>query len=247
MSDIVENGQTGMIEQPKRRGWSRSRGFYAIRVWKGNKADAPGKEAELRAALIDYETVENGPKAVVTATYGTDQNSEAIESPISLWERNVNRVEKPIYEFKDLVSDLSADDRQALRSDVQEKEFHPDDYDEPVIARGWFDLIMSGVESFILEQPVLVWSRTVSNNFKAATIFADTNVGAIITVDQMKTREGAPAFLVPDFSSGAPAFTNYGFRKAAPTISQQAGGKVQIQNQYEAGFWVKATYPLATY
>lgn len=249
------NGTARMVEQPKRYGWSPQRGHYMVRTWKGKKSNAYGLCAELRSINVPYETAENGPNAIVTANWGTDPISGgAAEQPVSVWSRSVSRETKSIYEHRQMFLALGNALIEKLRNNVQNKSFVASDYGTTAAAteaRIWFDLIMKGVESFTVEQPMLTWTRTVSRNFNISSIIAaaKANTGRILSVAQMIQNEGAPDYLVDDLSSDIPAFATWGYRKYSPPIDQLAEGKVQLINTYEGGGWPmdRSIYVAATF
>lgn len=273
-------GFQGMVEQPPQYGWSPNRGVFSRRVWEGagalGKYNARGLANQLRNLGVEFEVVDQFGKSVVTATYGSDQDGRK-EVPDSTWEVRMNRISKDLFESPDVswlkkttvtvVPDYSIQADNAATTTLLEvlqrcvaskKSGEGEAYvgrtatsDKAKAFWEIYDLAMSGVKEFIVEQAVVVHKQTMSNQYAARTI-ADTNQGKVFTEAQMKKLEGAPAESVETIElptgyvsqtqSTNGYWTFYGYRKSRPEMHQIAFNKWEVVTSYEQGFWTSLLY-----
>lgn len=102
-------------------------------------------------------------------------------------------------------------------------------------------LILSGVKSFPVFQPVLRQTRTTSNIYAIAASTA--NVNSIFSTAEVTSLINVPvAFAVPpDPIYGKLGFA-YGWQKDFPNVVSAAGVKTQIITEYEFGLWNTSMY-----
>lgn len=244
----------GLILQPDQRAYSPDRGFYIIRSWRGPTASALAYETTLQTAGFEYVNDNRSPIATITAKIGYDDTTSpgSPEVPVNLWERNVNREQKTIYEHP-RVAALGIGYITAIREAVQNNEttvsastVDGGTVENDAIAHEVFDLIRKGVDSFPVWQPVVNQTQIVSSSYPRSAVTA--NVGKILTKAQMVSLEEAPEGVLDDKTvpDGLTSIARYGYYKNEPQITQQANNKWHIVTQWEAGFWSTFLYENAS-
>lgn len=246
-----------MFEQPLQWDYRQGKGWTWARSFHGPKAAAPGKAQELIASGYDVTyREEQGPNAYVYATFGgQDDVGTPNEQPIKIWERAVNRVEKSIFEHPSVVNlkNTTVGDNDLLtwlRLAADEKSLRNVDPDVSPVTHADFysayDLILAGVESFIVNQPVVRLTETVSSRYARTAI--RSNVGSILTPEVMTLTTGngesAPAMVIDSkaLPAGLSGIAKYGYLKNEPQISQAANNRWQVSTEWEAGFWATFLY-----
>jgi hypothetical protein len=236
------NGNPGMIEQPKRKVFTQRNGWQWVRTWKGAKRFADGKGQELIAAGYDVSITEFGPTAIVECVVGTQDDAD--ETPVDSWERQVNRIEKSIFEHP-VFAGLTEATRRAVRRKFEIFQ-SPEEESVDVLLTGdaalLYERLTKGIEMFVVEQPVVRLTQTVSNRYARSA--ARANIGSILSYAKMKSVENAPEAVLDNKAvpSGISSIASYGYRKGDPTITQQANNKWQIVTEWEAGFWDTLLY-----
>lgn len=238
------NGNSGMIEQPKRKVFTQRNGWQWVRTWKGAKRFAAGKGEELIIAGYDVTITELGPTAIVECVVGTQDDAD--ETPIDIWERQVNRIEKSLFEHP-VFAALTEEQRRNVRKKFElfqsiDGETSDVDLGAGSNASALYERLTKGVEVFIVEQPVVRLTQTVSNRYARSA--AKANIGSILSYAKMKSVEEAPEAVLDNKTvpSGISSIASYGYRKGDPTITQQANNKWQIVTEWEAGFWDTLLY-----
>lgn len=245
---------SGLIIQPDRRAYSPERGYQILRSWRGPTAAALAYESTLIAASVEFENDNRAPISTITARIGYQDTTAggAAEVPVNLWERNVNRVEKTIYEHHKVAA-LGVATITLIREAVQNGSSVTELELELIAENGFgaaandiaqevFALILKGVDSFVVYQPVVRQTQIVSSSYPRSAV--SNNVGKILTSAQMASLESAPAGVLDDKTvpDGLASIARYGYYKNDPTITQQANNRWNITTEWEAGFWVRLLY-----
>jgi hypothetical protein len=230
-------GFRGMVEQPKAWRYTQGKGFDYVRVFRGPKKTAVGLAQQLIGQKYNVDYEEEGPLARVTASIGA-QEGGGEEVPVDVWQVRVNQVEKTLYEHPKIVA-LGLDAVEALRTAIEDKSganIEPDG--DQAIA---YAHLLRGVESFLVEQSVVVHTQIVSSRY--ARTIAQNNVGKILTAAQMETIEKAPTGVLTDVQETVPDDSPYGFTsmfgwlKHKPEMSQRANDQWEVVTNYSAGVW----------
>lgn len=265
-------GTTGIVEQPVTFGWSPTRGAYTRRTWEAagaqGKLNARGFCNQLRLQNVEYEVQDSYGKTRITATYGNEADGRE-EIPVSVWEVRSNRISKDffqtpvIYRLKDqsftglaaINGDTLLDllkqtvQAQAITSEELDRVETATDAAQQVFFEA-YNLALSGAHEFIVEQSVVVNTKTVSASFNRTIV--TINQGKVLTEAQMIELELAPATTVetiplptglsqPQDSATGYGFI-YGYRKNRPEMHQTAFNKWQVVTQWEQGFWSTLLY-----
>lgn len=258
MPDKIVTGTPGMIPQGIVRTHSPRAGYtYSLR-WVGEKKFGPGIEQQLIALGYETSFTEDGPSCIVEGKRSGVENptQQENEIPVERWERNLNVIEADIYRNPTLMSELQNDGNIAtLKEQIADREFNLLDYTGGVETQAyeWFKLILAGVESFTIYQPVVIVTKTVSDRYDKKKILR-TNVGKILNRAQMlkpidQGGEGAPEFVVEDSIAGvsqALYTTIPGYLKGDPRFTTAADNKWEVTIEYIAGQWASKLYSAAS-
>lgn len=192
-----------------------------------------------------------GPVWELTATIGLSwSNNQILDNPVDLWELTSNRVEKDFLNAQNsLVASLSTTDIQILQNFLDNPPF-PIPTTPPVSASGAalsgngliaYNLVLSGVKSQAIFQPVLKHTQTTSNIYAVAASVA--NVGMLLKTSTLAAvLPNALAFTMPaDPAFGKTGFA-YGWLVDAPNVRVSAFNKTQIEQVFEFGLWSTAMY-----
>ena len=254
---------TGLILQPDRRAYSPERGYQILRSWRGPTAAALAYEATLIAASVEFENDNRSPISTITARIGYQDTTAggSAEVPVNLWERNVNRVEKTIYEhptvaalgllaikyLRDAMQNNAELDLPGLTAEYRAANGGADmptaQVDQVLLV---LDHLRKGVDSFVVHQPIVRQTQIVSSSYPRSAV--SDNVGKILTRAQMSSLEAAPDGVLDDKTvpAGLASTARYGYHKTDPTITQQANNRWNITTEWEAGFWAKFLYENAS-
>lgn len=269
MSAII-NGSKEAVEQPRRYGYSSSRGAYFVRTWKGTKAAIEALIPNVASQFLDYEVTEDvGPFATLTATVPNDTTGGGgaeNEVPVDKWSLEPNKAEKDILDTDlPLVRTVSSDNKNKIARLRLDPPSSSASEDRPGItngvvtvthfsgadaaaALGLWNIIKDRTESKIIYQPILKLERTVSINYSVAV--ATTNVGVVLSSSYLVENEHPPSnFLLAlngaPFNQGLIVGSNFfwGWLKEYPTIANLPFNKVQISQQFQWGLWHVDVYP----
>lgn len=228
-------GNPDLVELPSTRGFSAQSGPFITRIWKGTEEACNAALAETIGA--DHAEVSgDGAVYTLTARFANDPNDPQTEAPTREERLHWNRISKHIFESPDL--GLSENDVDILRKATGENRKLNDDEILQISAKGIiaFALWQKGVESFVVDQPVVIITATASASFPWDIAFS--GVDLIFSTSQMIS----DADLVSGWAARLPqdaAGTGfvYGWKKAPPEITTTGGNRSQLVQEYEYGLW----------
>lgn len=217
-------------------------------------ANVPGFQNSGWATDLHCRNQEQGsPEWELIATIGLSWGATQIQdNPVAVWELISNKVEKDFLNAQNaLVASLTQTDQAILKSYIDNPQFPA-----PTIATlsttapysglstqgiTAMTLILLGVTSQKIFQPVLKETQTTSNIYAIAASF--DNVGQIISTATLSSSlPNALAFTMPpDPVNGKSGFA-YGWLKNYPNVTVSAFNKTQIIQEYEFGLWNTTMY-----
>ena len=248
-------GQLGSFQQPGR--WGRdANGNYTDWVFEGTKNEVSLMAAAYAQTLgLAYEVTESFGKFRLVVHFPWSTVVDPSTDYTATWEFFANHAEKDLLAAtteSSNIGGLSVYQVQSIRNKLQSP---PGPDDTPLVAAdfqhngetngatalGIFNLMMAGVKSFPVNQPIL--RKTVITSLQFAVKASLANVGAILTTNRLSSDESIPntlLFSLPNFSptAGASLYSmNYGWYKTFPTIQQVALLKWSITQEWQYGLW----------
>jgi hypothetical protein len=235
----VVNGKSGAYEGPRRYGYDDN-GPYTIRTWGGTKSAIETQYALCVTAGAACEVREGYGTYTLEARYSTDADGTS-NTEVDTWEFFANSVEKDMLEADiSIVRGISADYKRTIQNWTD-----PDS--APVLDSGGnasklLNLRMKGTKSVVVMQPMLRHTKTVSNGYSVKASM--TGVGKIWTNAQISSFEELPATVLFNLPTDGTAETEmlYGWLKLHPTVRIAAGQKVQIEQEFQYGYWTSLLY-----
>lgn len=237
--------------QAKTTSWSSSAGLledYTEEFASASaEADALARAYTLQAESWQVAPMQSGcfkltakiPKAAIGSGVGGINNPNI---PLNnIWELQPNMVEKDIMDADIAINDLTVAQKDAITAAVAANAVGS-------LAGNslkFYKLLRAGVKSIRIFEPVLRHSLTVRSDYTIAITL--TNVGKIYTTAQLSSVEGVPSILLFNLPSGSVARSDalsvgYGWLKKYPSVTQIAGGKWQIVQEWEYGVWSTDLY-----
>ena len=245
-------GAPGVQLQPLQYGKNDS-GNYTILTYESADKEAIGAMVSMLTATggANYEVTESFGKSRLTihtpyTLFGLDPRTDRVE----LWEFFAQHAEKDLLEASvesQIISTLSTLNIQTIRLYLQSppnvKDGDPDvdlssfTDGNPANALEVYQLMLAGVRSYPIEQPVIRHTITTSNRYSINRSLA--NVRAILSTQSLLAFNNIPnalLFNIPNDVSNNPSFA-YGWRQLFPTAQQVALLKWQIVQEWQYGLW----------
>lgn len=235
------------VEQPIEYITDQRTGAQTVRRWRGPYLACLALIPNLVAN--GWNTQLNSSTGVVwnlQATIGLSWSNTVIaDNPVDTWELHSNKVEKDFLNAQNaLVASLSPTDIKILQNFLDNTP-SPLPTTPPVADDGMalstagvsaYQLILLGVKSVVIFQPLLKHTQTTSNIYAIQASF--TNVGQILSTATMLTLlPGTLAFTMPtDPTYGKTGFS-FGWLKDYPNVTVSAFNKTQISQDFEFGLW----------
>ena len=259
MSNLFINS-TGEVEQGAEWTFDVTQGSQTTRTFRGTQAYIEAAESSYIAAGWNTRVKEGAVwELVATAPMDSRQGDPGSEVPVDTWELGSNMVEKDILESNtDVVNGLVKEDLAFLREVVDGKKT-TDDYDLedglPHVflspdAVPLFKLIVSGVKSKVVYQPVLRNIKTASQYYEIPNSLL--NVGSVYSTARIISDESPPSDIAANLLTGgtitraAVGVLFGGWFKTHPQIIDSAGSKVQIVQEWQYGEWAPLLYDMVT-
>lgn len=220
-------------------GWDKQTGRFTEKLWEGTESAINGVEAEAVTTADSYQkTPEGSGKWSLTARFNAFVEEGTEETPVSEERLRFNEVQKSIYAHPDFQS-LSQTEIEAVRQAVQDS--NGASFSAP-LQQVLYDLILSGIESFLVYQPTVVVTDTASEGFAWNIGFSD--YGKIFNTAQMISDADLDSGWKNNLPGvgGAPSGFVYGWLKKPPEIVTVAGNRTQLVQEYEFGLWSSALY-----
>lgn len=220
-------------------GFNKQSGKFIQKRWEGTEDGINAVEAEVALAADDYtKDPEGGGKWSLTARFSAFTEEGTEETPVSEERLRFNDIQKSIYAHTTFAA-LSQEQIEAVRRAVED--INGASFSVP-LQQTLYNLVISGVDSFHVYQPVVVVTDTASANYPWNIGFAD--YGSILTTAEMiadaDLNSGWKANL-PGNGSPPSGFI-YGWLKKPPEIVTVAGNRTQLVQEYEYGLWSDALY-----
>lgn len=164
------------------------------------------------------------------------------ESPVLQWEYFANAAEIDVLEVDTAnVNGISDANRRVIRNAIN----NPDPDEVPSLtgnAQTLYQLMLSGVRSYRINQPTLRVSKIVSGSYGVQASLS--NVGRIISTNTLSIQESIPntiLFELPNYTSSKTGFS-FGWYKKFPTVQQSGGNRWSVSQEWEYGLWVPFLY-----
>ena len=250
MSNLI-TGQTKAI-QPKSSGYKKANGYFEKYSEKHTSYDA-AFAAGVALVTQGYEftvTPLNGGVYLMEATGEQNFTGGAVNDPnaalTDVWELQPNMVEKDFLDADiTLTNGMSADEIAKVKTAV-EKTGGVADPAWTASQKKAYALMMAGVKSISIFAPTLRRTRLVRRDYTVRD--ALTNVGNVIYTASLYTYESVPNTLLfnlptnsnPTRSDGITL--QYGWLKKYPNITQVAGGKWQLVQEWQYNLWATDLY-----
>jgi hypothetical protein len=238
--------------QPLQFGKNDTGNYSIVSYEAANKAECAALVSILGVQQgINYEITESFGKSRLTihypySLYGVNPATDAVE----LWEFFAQHAEKDLLEASvesDIISTLSINNivqiRLMLQSPTLDVNGNPNvttaDFSDgnPTNAVAVYQLMMAGVRSYPIEQPVLRHSLTTSNQYALRRSLA--NVRQILSTSTLVALNNIPnalLFNLPyDYSNNSALA--YGWYQMFPNIQEIALLKWQISQEWQYGLW----------
>jgi hypothetical protein len=248
---------SGLVEQGVEVRFDPKTGSQTVRRWSGTESQIKAQAASLFGWTTVMRQTGNGEEWELEANISADDVKDVGENPVEVvdqWEMFANKVEKDILDSDiTAVTSLNNSDLKKLRDIADGREdvapytttapsFVCNTCGDPI---GLFGLILAGVKSSLVLQPVIRRTRTVSSNYIIQSSI--NNAGYIYST----TAAAAELLPPPGIRSNMPASSTktraitgsvnlsfyFGWLKNYPQISGAAYGKVQIIQEWEWGLW----------
>lgn len=254
MSTILGSSLT---EQPIKFGWSRERGPYTTKEWRGTEARVRSKITEVIAQGGSYD-VERLPGDVwkIVAQFATSEGagggSTGGAEITETWELLPKDAQKDILSsYHSLVSGLTQANIDQIRTDVNSLSVTAANTTLTGNALVVFKLMKAGVENVEIEQPVLSHNWIVPVN--ANLSYAYANIGRIYTTSSLISSEGVPSYLASSLSAWTSSFSDpsygtnrislvFGWKKRPPTQRVTNDSRREISQTWEYGLWSTDVY-----
>jgi hypothetical protein len=239
---------TGVV-QPRTCGWKRSTGYWekiAADYTDEASAITAGRSLIIRGYEYTVTPLSGGCyRMEATGEWGSQGSDGTDSSPNEalndVWELQPNMVEKDFFDADiSLVNSLSNADMKKVK-DAIEKLTGDQSASFTGNSLKCYKLLSAGVKSIRTFAPVLRHNQTFRRDYTVRASL--TNVGSVITNASLSSIEGVPETLLFNLPTNSnPSRTDgvglgYGWLKKYPTISQVAGGKWSIQQEWEWGLW----------
>lgn len=248
---IVITGQCDPVIQP--RSWTYDKdgeGWREIWTWIGTLQGILGLIPTIQSQFA-YFNITQVDRAVHQLTASQNKLTDSSEEIEVRWELNATEDIKPIWET-DQADALTKFDE--IKKAVETKEAIPDSVQLSGNDVVFYNLAKKGVDGIVVFTPIIRKSYTASREY--GTKIEHTNVGKILSKEQLTSLEGAPSdlvFKVPDLAGTRPTkegtettkFT-YGWMKQFPDSTRTGFGKYSHAIEYKYGFWPNFFYKLAT-
>jgi hypothetical protein len=256
---LGQNDDAVLIRQPDRYGWSRGRGDYLIRTWRGTAQACLDRARIARASGIEVEVTEAYGLFTITETFDAEQSplgDGTAEQEIT-WEFDAAEQVKDLLEANLEQSGnlrLTKEEikliRAMLEDDELENEFPAQSPPAIILA-----LEQRGVRERILFAPTIRGTQAVSIKFSVENdktpLFA--NVNRILRTETLFVQEGVPRTLLQGWPGLAqedpevPADPDaldlaYGWLKKFPKQTLSAFNRNQIAREYNYGLWSTFLY-----
>lgn len=233
-------GNPALVLQPVTIGRDASSGPFYQYTWKGTEEACNAAFNEIIGA-DHYEISGDGAVYTLTARFSSNPFETQPDVPVREERLHFNRVTKSIYEHPNYAG-LSFSTKAVIRQAMQDNATaSPAELAGNLPAQELYALLLEGVESFIVNQPVVIVTDTASALFPWAVGF--TNVGSILSTSAMI----ADADIESGWASNLPvgvgsAFLHQGWLKGPPEITTVGGNRSQLVQEFEYGHWTADLY-----
>jgi len=238
-------GTTTVLEQPKKRTWTKADGWSTVRTWEGPTDAIFDKAVELSQinGAEGVDLTEDGPTATVQATFpdaqdaGLDinQGEENIE-----WELLGNDLEKDLKTHPYLKPASNADRKGLAAAERASQEATDPDPNWPSIADDYYKFLTQGTTAFILSQYVV--RRTIKVSRLALVKASLANVNKV----ESPLVSGMPSdllFALPTIQVHGQTTSALEWLKKTPQVRHLGRGKFSIQQEWwGADKWSAALY-----
>lgn len=252
----------GIIERLGPITWSRSNGYVTTRVFEGSHfaIDSLIPQLVVSAGADSFSIDRDDATSICTAVFAYE-GPGASEVPVDTWEILGNDLQKDIWEHPNVLGYSSAM-VAVLRKEVELVQSGSSTYDESVAAINTqiafegitaptstqiitlFDQILKGLESFVVDQYVLRKSQLITSRYTAT--IARVGINKIWTTAQVQAAESMPTFISNELNQlvAPTARTGYlwGWLKKSPTVTQVAGNKFQVAQEWWLEQWSTFVY-----
>jgi len=241
-------GNPDLVEQPITRGKDGQTGPFITRTWKGTE-DACNAALDEIIGADHAEVTGDGAVYTLTARFANDPNSDPTPEVPQHEERlHFNRVSKSIYEHPNYAG-LSFGTKAVIRQAMEEHATaSPASIAGNAPAIELYQLLLEGVESFVVNQAVVIVTDTASAGFAWTIGFGD--VGKVFSTSAMIADADLSSGWAVNLpvGSGSSLFHS-GWLKGPPEITTVGGNRSQLVQEYEFGLWTADlyTYIASTY
>lgn len=255
----TRRGSSTAVEQNSILVFTPGEGERTVRVWKGPTAVIESeysiRKAQGYSCTLRYGM---GGNAILEASLNANSTGGGqVENPVESWSLFGNRVEKDILESDiEGIADISAENKQTIIDYIQNPSagkayptFSPTDTDADDVLK----LMIHGVRSVVVDQPVIRGTYLASTNYSAQV--STSNVGLRFTNAQLRSIAGVPNTLLvqlpqdgtSSFDAGADTpLMKYGWVKRYPTAELVGADQFRVSVEFEYGLWSTKLYPDVT-
>jgi hypothetical protein len=244
-----------LTEQPIKFGWSRERGPYTTKEWRGAEAQIRAKMSEVVAQGASWD-IERLPGDIwrIVAQFATSEGagggSTGGAEITETWELLPKDCAKDLLSSSaDIVAGLTQEEIEDIQNNLnagRKSEFMTHLSGDALTV---FKLMRAGVQHEEIEQPVLSHNWMVPVN--ATLAYTYPNLGRIFSTSSLISNEGVPGYLKRDIEAWTASFTNpgygddrvelvYGWRKRAPTQRVTNDSRREVSQTWEFGLWSPA-------
>jgi len=236
-------GNPDLVEQPSTRGIDGQSGPFITRIWRGTE-DACNAALNEIVGADHAEVSGDGAVYTLTARFANDPLEPQQETPTREERLHFNRVTKSIYEHPNFAA-IAANTKDDIRRYIDQGIALPFEITVPAEV-SLLELLKSGVESYIVNQAVVIVTDTASAAYPWDVGF--TNVGSVFTTDAMVADAELSSGWADNLPSSAnsPAGFQYGWVKGPPEITTVGGNRSQLVQEFEFGLWSTELYDVVT-
>jgi hypothetical protein len=226
-------------------GWSESVGPFYEEVWEGSENFIRGLAVDAQQSATEYRFGNRGPLWQITIRWAKEQDGGE-ETPQTELRLSGNRLARSMYEHPNYGAvslENLARVRQWFLDPDPENLLGLDDLDNDGRAVELFELLLEGIDTFPVDQPVLVVGDIAStrfdfNNFR--NYYED--VGAIFTTAFLTAEYDADLRVALPDESDPPTGRIFGWRKGFPEYTRTGLQKAMISQEWEYGLWDVRVY-----
>ena len=246
MSGPVQTGIVDALPFQTIRGRDQGGGEYLEYVYRGNEDTMRGVYTDSLNYAVSQTLDHDGPTYTCRVRVPASTASGDPETPVYDVRLTWNRIQKDILQHPAFrAASIDEETIRLCRNALRNYAESGVGFSIPFpAANAVLQDAFAGVENFLVFQPVVVKTATVSNRYQFNLSWA--NVGCIISTASLSAElEGYIRFSLPNWGSNNPARYDYGWLKLPPDYQTSGRGLYTSTQQWEYGLWAKSMYSFA--